>query len=674
MASFPYVATSNIFNTADYNILDEGLTRDTADHLYLSLSGGTIGGNLNVLGTLSINSVAVDLSFITGVVAGTASASKALVLDSSSNIVGINEVSSSFLEVNNTSSTPITSSSNSIDYGLHLHSILASSNGVYSGSSISFNNSNANNVPLSNIYLEKISGSNGQLVFGTRNGATCDERMRILDTGVNITGGLTTSAVITTNFTNNTGSLLSYQQWSNTVGTPINVALQMSSSGTRIGTTSNHNFRLMSNNGIAVYMDSSQNVTIGTGAATSGYKFDCTGACLMQSTLNLSNLANRSRFRTSTISSSGGLEIYDDQFNALSSTMLNFKTGNNSSPTFIRMAGFQNDNTTMVANGQPHDIRYQSGLVFCGGLNISAINTVQASNVNYNVVLSARNGTIPHFVVNDQFNQAHIHPLDLAELNTSYTQNIIFGKKTRFRDNLYIDGNNSSIYVKSNGGSNSRTSLDFEDDAGKVYEYGIRGSAETPRGWYWYCDGAHRACLTITGRFGIGTTTPRCGLEVAGNVSQTTIPFGTNTYQYNVSSDTWTNLGGGPVNYTICAHFQGNIYVNNSVYNASDRRLKENIKVLDIDIEHYKKLNPVSYNYKNDKKSQLGFIAQEMRSICGEAVSYADNENLKVEEEDDIEGIQMNIDYKQITVMNTAVIKILLDKIEKLEKKISNKV
>jgi hypothetical protein len=101
MSSFPYVPTSNVFNTADYNILDEGLTRDTADHLYLSLSGGTIGGNLDVLGTLSINSVPANLSFITGITAGTASASKALVLDASRNITNINTLRSFYLEAGN---------------------------------------------------------------------------------------------------------------------------------------------------------------------------------------------------------------------------------------------------------------------------------------------------------------------------------------------------------------------------------------------------------------------------------------------------------------------------------------------------------------------------------------------------------------------------------------------
>ena len=162
MSSFPYVPTSNVFNTADYTILTDSLTRETADKLYLSIADGR---------------------YITGITEGLASPSKALVLNSSLNISGINDLSSSFLEVNNISSTPITSSSNGGDYGLHLHSVLASSNGIYSGSSIAFNNSSTNQVPLSAIYLDKIGSGNGQLVFATRNGSTCTERFRITDSG-----------------------------------------------------------------------------------------------------------------------------------------------------------------------------------------------------------------------------------------------------------------------------------------------------------------------------------------------------------------------------------------------------------------------------------------------------------------------------------------------------------
>ncbi|GMF34876.1 unnamed protein product [Phytophthora lilii] len=64
-----------------------------------------------------------------------------------------------------------------------------------------------------------------------------------------------------------------------------------------------------------------------------------------------------------------------------------------------------------------------------------------------------------------------------------------------------------------------------------------------------------------------------------------------------------------------------------------------------MDMERYKLLNPVSYRYKNDFKTKLGFIAQEMLQVCGEAVSMTPNEDLKAEQDDGIEGVQLGMDY-----------------------------
>jgi hypothetical protein len=131
-----------------------------------------------------------------------------------------------------------------------------------------------------------------------------------------------------------------------------------------------------------------------------------------------------------------GIEIYDTQFSTNSILNLNFRNDNNSSPIFMEMCGYLNNNrTTMVANGQPFQIRFRDGLGFTSGLHITSMNTTQASNTNYNLSLSARAGKIPHVVVNDQFNQKHIQPQNLLELNTSYAQNIILGKKEELEIN-----------------------------------------------------------------------------------------------------------------------------------------------------------------------------------------------------------------------------------------------
>lgn len=110
MSSFPFVPISNTFNPADYNILDEGLTIGSANKLYLSLSGGSITGALNVNdininGVLTIGGLTTDLDLLSGITPGIASASKALVVDSNKDIVGINLLqATNFLQVQKSAS------------------------------------------------------------------------------------------------------------------------------------------------------------------------------------------------------------------------------------------------------------------------------------------------------------------------------------------------------------------------------------------------------------------------------------------------------------------------------------------------------------------------------------------------------------------------------------------
>jgi hypothetical protein len=202
MSSYPPPTQGNDlrFNPANFQALFEGLSIAEGDKRYLRISGGSISGSLSIagvcdVGSFTIGGSALDLSAISGVAGGTAQANKALVLNGSSSITsGLVSLSSSILsattriETQNSSATLITSSSNCDAYGLHLHSVLASSNGIYSGSSIAFNNSSTDNVPLSAICLDKVASSRGELVISTRNGTTCLERARFTSAGLTVAG------------------------------------------------------------------------------------------------------------------------------------------------------------------------------------------------------------------------------------------------------------------------------------------------------------------------------------------------------------------------------------------------------------------------------------------------------------------------------------------------------
>jgi hypothetical protein len=67
--------------------------------------------------------------------------------------------------------------------------------------------------------------------------------------------------------------------------------------------------------------------------------------------------------------------------------------------------------------------------------------------------------------------------------------------------------------------------------------------------------------------------------------------------------------------------------------NPSDKRLKENITPITYGLNEILKLNPVSFDWKNDnnKNKQFGFIAQEVQEIMPEAV--IDGEYLGLEKD-----------------------------------------
>ena len=506
-----------------------------------------------------------------------------------------NRVSSQHLECESTDNTTITSSSSCDNYGLHLHAILNSSTGFKPSTSIAFNNSLTDNVPLANILLDKIGTNQGELSFGTRNGSTCDERLRITSSGINITGNLN----ITGNF---------------------NIS----------------------------------NVDFST------------------------SLIYKTIIRKDT-SSGNGIEFYDTQFSTpTNNPLINFKTENNSDPIFFRLCGYLNDNSTMVANGQPHIIKYTSGVGFTSGLNITCSNTTQASNSNYNVVLSARNGTIPHVVVNDSKNQLHLFPQNAAEINTSYAQNVIIGEELLVRKCLCVGTSQDtsrliSALDSTQGTATSRYITLGKDATSKnqaeisfYYDSGGSSSNRLDFGFF----GGALLYLTAGGRLGLGTSAPKAPLEIAStnNTSYTVVSISTNSYSYDVSTNSWLNRGGGPFTLTnINAWFNGNIYVANGLWATSDRRLKSNIKSIDMDIERYKLLNPVSYTYKNDPKTKLGLIAQEVMKVCSEAIGMVPNENLKEENDDDIDQVQMSLDYNAITILNVDIIKKLINRVEQLE-------
>jgi hypothetical protein len=137
--AFPPKQFVPIFDTLNYTYQDEGVSLGYIMKYYLPLSGGTILGNLFINGILSLQSSSLvigsttvtssgtQLNYLSGVISpGTAYASNALVLDSSLNISGINNIT-----LTGSFSSPIINSSQYLISGVPVN--LSSITGVTNG-------------------------------------------------------------------------------------------------------------------------------------------------------------------------------------------------------------------------------------------------------------------------------------------------------------------------------------------------------------------------------------------------------------------------------------------------------------------------------------------------------------------------------------------------------------
>ena len=119
--------------------------------------------------------------------------------------------------------------------------------------------------------------------------------------------------------------------------------------------------------------------------------------------------------------------------------------------------------------------------------------------------------------------------------------------------------------------------------------------------------------IVQTGYVGVGTTAPGAMLDVAGEAKATAFLY------------------------------------------SSDINLKKNIKPLGNELDKVMELQPVSYNWKSDDSSDIGFIAQEVEKIFPEVVHTSKVTNLK------------SIDYPKLTVFLVQALQEQQKEIEQLK-------
>ena len=168
---------------------------------------------------------------------------------------------------------------------------------------------------------------------------------------------------------------------------------------------------------------------------------------------------------------------------------------------------------------------------------------------------------------------------------------------------------------------------------------------------------------------GIGTASPACPLDVNGNNGIVFGAGGFNVYSFAFGggSTSVTSFGLGPLSVAISIRASNSITCS-SLVQTSDRRLKENIKPLEIDLDKFYELNPIKYNLIGENDINIGLIAQDVLNAgFTHLVGFVENPFMKAKDEVLVDHIQLVLKYDRITMINMMQIKKLMKKNEILE-------
>ena len=223
-----------------------------------------------------------------------------------------------------------------------------------------------------------------------------------------------------------------------------------------------------------------------------------------------------------------------------------------------------------------------------------------------------------------------------------------------------------SRFESANGGN--RVDIQCSTTSGDPCWIGTATNSELRLG----VNNSTKMTIDTSGYVGIGTTSPRCPLEISTS-QLVALNLNMLSTVYRKRTDNTTTIAetsSGTTNYQFSLWLSEYLYCK-AVAMVSDKRLKTDI--IDINQEHvsrfYDVIKPKTYYFKsNPTKIEHGVIAQEViQEGFMDLISMMPNEEMKVEDpEVDIEGVQFGIDYQKITMFNATMIKKMKDELKEL--------
>jgi hypothetical protein len=105
-------------------------------------------------------------------------------------------------------------------------------------------------------------------------------------------------------------------------------------------------------------------------------------------------------------------------------------------------------------------------------------------------------------------------------------------------------------------------------------------------------------------------------------------------------------------------------------YDTSSRLIKENIIDCPYGIDALKQLRPRKYFRTDDKKEEIGFVADEVVSVLPEFVPIGPK-SVITRNEDDTEEVPLGVNYDKLTAVLTKALQEAIAKIESLEARLT---
>ncbi|DAZ96829.1 TPA: hypothetical protein N0F65_007090, partial [Lagenidium giganteum] len=359
---------------------------------------------------------------------------------------------------------------------------------------------------------------------------------------------LTTTGLVNTSFLNNTISLVNYQTWSNSLGTPMTCALQMSNVSPKFGTS------------------------------TSSY------GLVVSSTVNTD---------TTQLGSCIAFQNDSSILNVPGAAITLKKIANQYNMTFCTRNG--------TACDKAIEITYDKALLVNSGPGVAQLSVMGSQSfldASYERIITARSDNVDPIIFDIQVHSGS----GLATSNA-----VVVGTFS-----------NNDLKLQTN-------------DSGKMI-------------------------IKANGYVGIGTNSPAAYLSVSGTASNT---FNVGGALYALGGATaYTTSQLGPVTQRLVDLSNVQAYIAHPI-----EELKNIVKLNNDYCDRLYEANVYQYNYKggDDTIPNIGFIAQDLNRLGYiSLLTLTENQNLKKESDDDIDLVQMNIDYSKVSVINAMMIKKLM--------------